>query len=693
MPKALLVLLFALVMGAGAAEKIEIVAEVLSARGDTVEAKGDVVVYYGDAIIHSKSARYDRKKELLTLEGEQIDLLGLEGKKIQSRTLEIETKAKILHFKDVLLSTDNDIWVYSDNARKSDAGINFGELVMSSCDMNNSDWKLHAGSSEYDDKEKYMKLHDVALKFWDVPLFYTPYMAFDTDQKRSSGLLFPTFGYSQSEGFLYEQPVYWAASKSWDVEFNPQVRTGRGEGIYATLRFLDSATSGGRIRLGYFRDNEEYVSEYNLRNDVHYGAEILYHSDHLLKDTFSTSEKLREGIYINATLLNDIEYINLQKGQRTTFGVLPIQESKLNYFLHDDDYYLGLYSKYFIDTRVEDNNATVQQLPKLQIHKYLKELLWDDLTYSINFSINNLTREDGVTVRVAQAAVPLEYTRSFLDDYLSLSLSEDIYYDDLAYDGEMLANDTYRSLQGVHHVELFSDLTRKYDSFVHVVQPSVSYNKPTYYHKSDIDFDDLEETQKSLFTPVDTEENIAFKLSHFFYDLGGNLKFYQRIRQNYNTDNPREKWGDISNEMEYRLPEWKLYNYMVYSFEFDKIKESVSRVSWSQWGHKITLAHSYERVFSWNDDDSIKTQKKINDITLSGNYRLSDRWQLTGGMVYNLDKDTKTQWFTGFAYRRDCWNLMLRLRRDIKPSGDESIQENSFMFQLNLVPFGGIGRK
>ena len=41
----------------------------------------------------------------------------------------------------------------------------------------------------------------------------------------------------------------------------------------------------------------------------------------------------------------------------------------------------------------------------------------------------------------------------------------------------MLANDTYRSLQGVHHVELFSDLTRKYDSFVHVVQPSVSYNK------------------------------------------------------------------------------------------------------------------------------------------------------------------------------------------------------------------------
>jgi len=692
MPKVLLIWLLVWSLHSYGSQKIEIVAQTLKSQGENIDASGDVVVYYGDAIIKSQTAHYDRKKELLTLGGEQVDLIGLEGKKIQSRTLEIETKSKILHFKDILLSTPNDIWIYSDKARRGDDGMDFGELVLSSCDINKSDWKLHAAKSEYDENEKYMKLHGVALKFWDVPIFYTPYLAFSTDSTRRSGLLFPSFGYTQSDGFTYGQPIYWAASKSWDVEFNPQIRTTRGQGVYATLRFLDSPHSGGALRLGYFRDNESYVSEHNLANNDHYGAEILYNSSELFKQYLP--QDFHEGLYINATFLSDIEYINLQKSQLDHFGVLPIQESRLNYFLHNDDYYLGLNIKYFIDTRLEDNGVTIQQLPNVEFHKYLKEVLWDDFTYGFHFGVNNLTRDDGATLKVAQAVVPIEYSKSFLDDYLSIALKEEIYAYDLVYGNETFINDQYQSLQAIHHVELFSDLTKRYDTFVHVIQPSLSYNKPAYYFKGDIDFAQLSEPQKSLFTPLDTEENIALKLSHYFYDLAGNLKFFQRIRQNYTTEATGEEWGDLSNEMGFGVGQWNFFSYIVYSFEFDKIGESINRIGWSgSGGHSFSLQHSYEKAYSYDENQATITNDKINDVLFSASYRYSDRLSLTGGITYNIDKDTKTQWTAGFLYRRDCWSLELGLRRDIIPSGNDSIQENAFTFQLNLIPIGGIGRR
>jgi len=695
MPKVLFVWLLVWSLHSYGSQKIEIVAQTLKSQGEDIDASGDVVVYYGDAIIRSQTAHYDRKKELLTLDGGEdgvIDLLGLEGKKIQSRTLEIETKSKTLHFKDILLSTPNDIWIYSDKATKGDDGMDFGELILSSCDINKSDWKLHATKSEYDENEKYMKLHDVSLKFWDVPLFYTPYLAFSTDSTRRSGLLFPPFGYTQSDGFIYEQPIYWAASKSWDVEFNPQIRTQRGQGVYATLRFLDSQYSGGVLRLGYFRDNENYVSEHNLRNESHYGAELFYNSSQLFKQHFPFD--LHEGLYVNLTFLNDIEYISLQKRQLGQFGVLPIQESRLNYYLHNDDYYLGLNVKYFIDTRLEDNGATIHELPKMEFHKYLKEVLWDDFTYGFHFGVNNLTRDDGATLKVAQAVVPLEYTKSFLDDYLSLSLKEVIYAYDLVYGNETFINDRYQSLQAIHHVELFSDLTKRYDTFVHVIQPSVSYNKPVYYFKGDIDFAELSEPQRSLFTPLDTEENIALKLSHYFYDLAGNLKFFQRIRQNYTTEATGERWGDLSHEMGLSVGPLNLYNYLVYTFEFDRIRESINRVTWSgSEGHSLSIQHSYEKAYSYNENQATIVMDKINNVMLTASYRYSNRFSLAGGVTYDLDRDTKTQWSTGFVYHRDCWSFALGIRRDIIPRGDDSVQENAFTFQLNLIPFGGIGRR
>ena len=84
----------------------------------------------------------------------------------------------------------------------------------------------------YDSDDEYMKIYNAKVYFKDIPVVYTPYMAFSTNNKRRSGLLFPLFGITSNEGFVYEQPAFWAISDNMDLEVNPQIRTRRGYGMY-----------------------------------------------------------------------------------------------------------------------------------------------------------------------------------------------------------------------------------------------------------------------------------------------------------------------------------------------------------------------------------------------------------------------------------------------------------------------------
>jgi len=676
-------------------EKIEIMAEDLSATESIVTAKGNVVVHYDNSIIQSSMAQYDREKHILTLSGEKVELMGYKGSKIKSDHLTINTESKVVTFQNVFMSDSKDIWVFADKATKKDDNMTFGPSVMSSCDIEGREWSLYSDRSKYDGEEHYMVMRDVKMKFWDVPVFYTPYLAFSTHRERSSGLLFPSVGYTQSDGAVYEQPIYWAPSKSWDVELRPQYRAKRGEGIYGTVRFADSQYSFGSVRLGYFKDKEDYVIEHEVKNQTHYGFEMLYDSSRVLERFMDTPDDLADGLYINATLLNDIDYIYLQKKPMSHFGSSPLQQSRLNYYVNDSDYSAGVYAKYFIDTRLVDNNTTMQILPTIQLHKYLKPILLDDLTYSMDLTMNNYTRDEGITLKIAEIFVPIEYTHAFFDDLMTISLKEDLYYNKLLYGNGSYAQDDFQYYNSVSRVKLFSDLTKRYDKYAHVIQPSISYNIPSNGNESPVDYEELDEEQKKLYAPGVETENIAFKFSQYLYDEDGKLVFYERLTQFYHPDNENYEFDDLSHEMLYNIREWEFYNSFIYNYEFNKITSMSSSIGWRSDGYRLSLDHSYQRLYSYDDGGKVVENNKNNDINLNIVYKLTSKIGLVGGFIYDIDEALQSQWKLGMTYNRDCWNVSVGFRQDVRPTatinGADSILDNSFSFQLNFVPFGGIG--
>lgn len=667
--------------------KIEITAKHVASVDEIVTAKDDVMVYYEDSVIKASSAKYDKSKKLLVLDG-NIEIIGYKGTKEHSNHIEIYTETNEVTFDELFLMSKNDVWLFTQKAYRKDTNYTLGASMISSCDLSDPLWKMTFSNSLYDSKAEYMKLYDAKMYLWDMPVFYTPYFAFPLDRQRTSGLLFPSIGYSSNEGFMYEQPVFWAISPSMDMEFNPQIRTSRSLGLYGTFRFADSAHSSGALRLGYFKDKKEYAQENNLENDSHYGVEFNYESSRVF--SHKLPQGFTDGLYVNATYLNDIDYLNLQQSHLEHFGLVPLQESRLNYFLYNNDYYTGLNAKYFIDTRKEDNDDTLQILPSMQFHKYLDHLIWENLTYSVDFHINNLYRKEGSTLQQAEFNIPLEFTTSFFDDFLHLSLGEELYYSKFFFGNGDYVYDEFQYYSNIHKVKLFTDLTKKYEGFIHVFQPALEYVKPGSENQSPVDFDSLSEEQQELFVVGLPEEQYELSFSQYFYDESMNLKFYQRFAQFYYLDREYEL-GDMSNEMQYNLSQWRLYNNITYSHEYGKIRESSSRIGLSETDYHFSLGHTYKKLLPddpiYNEADDVKA----NEVYLSFGYTFSEQVKINGGVTYDIDDDSSKQWRFGGSYQRDCWSATASVRQDIIPRPTGYSEDTTFYLQLNFIPFGVVG--
>ena len=664
-------------------DRIDIKAKYIDFTNGIVRAKEHVVVYQDGKVIKANRASYDKATSILTLDGD-IETIGYHGTKEQSQHMVIHTKTKEVDFKELFLLTKNDVWLLSDSAKKRQKSYELGTSVLSSCDVSNPLWTMRFANSKYDAEENYIRLYHAKMYMWDVPIFYTPYLAFSTNKQRSSGLLFPLFGYTADEGVLYEQPIFWAISDSMDIEINPQIRSNRSKGVYSTLRFVDSDHSRGILRVGYFKDKETYTRTHGLPNDTHYGLEFNYDST----DVFGTvlPNGYSDGLYVNTTYLNDIDYLTLQKTNLSHFGQNYLQESRVNYFAQNNRYYFGLNAKYFIDTRDGiDDDKTLQILPSLQMHKYLDHIVSDNLTYSVDVKVNNFNRKSGSTMKQVEMRIPLEFSLSLLDDYLNIALDEELYYSKSYFSQGDFASDDFQYYSNTHKIKLFTDLTKKFDTFTHVFQPSLSYILPGSENHSPVAFEDLKSSQKELFSVGLPEEQYDFSLSQYFYDEAMKLRFYQRLTQKYYVDRSYEL-SDLNNEMQYNFDHLKLYNIIGYSHEYHKLRFVSSSIEYRGEDYDIEIGHSYKVAL---DDD--KGAREANDVEFNFSYDYNEQISFGGSLTYNIDESASSQWKVGGRYYRDCWSIEASIRQDIRPTSVGSISENTYYLQLNFTPFGSIG--
>ena len=664
-----------------AKETIEVFAKHVTATVDHFDATGDVVILYDGALIKSKKATYDKNTSLLKLEGD-VEMLGREESTASSNQLLIDTSKKTVEFNKLFLTTQEDLWLDASKATKIEENYQIFNSRLSSCNQTDPDWTIEFAEANYHKDKNFITLDDAELFFFNRKVFYFPFIAFPTVEKRESGLLFPQFKFSNREGLAYEQPYFYAPQENIDVEFNPQFRSNRGAGVHITTRFVDSNHSSGSFTTGYFKNSDSYASENNLHNE-HYGFEFLYNSTGFLpQSTFF--DDFDSGLYVNATYLNDLEYLNLQKDTAASLVSSSLIESRLNAFVYDEKNHFGLYAKYYIDTSKESNTNTLQELPTLHYHNYMTYLISDKLFYTFDARLHNYTRQSGSRAYQAELDLPITYYDSFFNDYLDFSLSENLYLSRVSFSNLDYKSDDYRYYRNFHTMEFSSDLTKRYGNSVHTLHPSIVYTKPSFETEKPGKYADLNEDQQELFVTQTEKEKISLGLSQYYYNQDLEMNFFHRLAW-IQFPNERVNQGDINNEIGYTRDSLNIYSNLFYSLDEEQIHSLTTSLSYNQSNYDIMLTHFYNYDFMAD-----KEKTSFINTAFTHNYNKHNQWFMN--YDYDLEKSFNHQWHLGWAHKQKCWGAKVSVGQERIPNIDNSFRNTMLYFELTLNPLGGISQ-
>ena len=694
-------------------EQVEIYASKMDSKNNIVEASGGVTVVYEEYFISADRATYNRETgELELFDNIRANYKGTS--KILGKYARLNIKKKEKFFRPFyMLDKDSKMWMSANEGQLLDQELEIASGTVSGCNPMDPLWTMDFSSSDYNTDSKWLNLYNMRLYIHDIPIFYTPYFGYSLDTTRRTGLLMPSLGLSKEEGFYYSQPIYIAEQNWWDLELTPQIRTNRGSGIYSKFRFVDSPYSYGELKLGYFKEKQEYYEKYKrptptgFSNDSFYGYNFLYDNRDVVNQWFGTDFKGQSGLYVDLNFMNDVEYINLA-GNSAIDNLTSSQVlSRINFFYNTDDQYFGTYLKYYQNLDLETDDNTIQQLPVIQYHYYLDTLLKDHLLYSLDVKSKNLTRKINKKVNQTDINVPITLQTNLFDEYLNLSYKARLYGQYSQFSGEeevAVPGEDYHNgyfVRNSHVLSASTQITKAFDEYTHVVGMGISYVKDggkreTGYYKGKQDYcsnldnlSDPEYKNKCEFYQIaDVQDVTKLDFIQYLYNKDAEQILYHRLSQAiYYGTNRDQKYGELENELDYAITKaLHLYNDMFFSFSKHLFSKAINKISYRDYGVNFSLSHLYKDNFRENYTD--RSERYTSYLTTRLGYDLSKHYYLSASYAYDIElKIAKTIEF-GFLYKKRCWDFGLKYLENNRPvSGAEPIRDRYIMLNIVLKPF------
>lgn len=122
-----------------------------------------------------------------------------------------------------------------------------GALIGSSystCDPSQRVWELRAKRIDIDTEEGIGVARNATVRIGNVPVLHVPWVMFPVDERRRTGLLYPSISLSGRNGFDWRQPIYFNLAPNYDATLNPRYMSKRGGALGGEFRWLYSRGSG-----------------------------------------------------------------------------------------------------------------------------------------------------------------------------------------------------------------------------------------------------------------------------------------------------------------------------------------------------------------------------------------------------------------------------------------------------------------
>jgi LPS-assembly protein len=111
-------------------------------------------------------------------------------------------------------------------------------LDYSTCDPAARAWALRAKQLQLDRAAGVGVARNATLRIGNVPVLWLPWISFPVDERRRSGLLFPSLGYADETGIDVRVPWYLNLAPNIDATLTPRILGRRGVMLGAEFRYL-----------------------------------------------------------------------------------------------------------------------------------------------------------------------------------------------------------------------------------------------------------------------------------------------------------------------------------------------------------------------------------------------------------------------------------------------------------------------
>ena len=262
----------------GDGKEINLTADSMTASegGNRIEAKGNVEVKREESTLRANEVQMNRTTQDVEARGNvSVDNPEWKLKSADSLRLNMEKETGTIEKGDLFLEKGH-LSLAGRRIEKSSGQayhIDDGFFTTCLCESGAPTWKISAEAIDLS-REGEGTIRRGTFYLMDVPIFYIPYGFFPVRTERQSGFLMPHVGYSSKYGFQYEQPFFWAISKSDDVTLGFDVETRARVGILGEYRTVFSRDANAQINFSYFNEGLRTNEDRSIRDRTIADAEI-----------------------------------------------------------------------------------------------------------------------------------------------------------------------------------------------------------------------------------------------------------------------------------------------------------------------------------------------------------------------------------------------------------------------------------
>ncbi|MDQ2702928.1 MAG: LPS assembly protein LptD [Pseudomonadota bacterium] len=134
------------------------------------------------------------------------------------------------------------------------------DATYSTCPPDDRNWELRAQRIDVDTESGMGVARNATLRVGKIPVLYVPWFPFPVDNRRRTGLLYPSVGSSGRNGFDYRQPIYLNLAPHYDATITPRLMSKRGFQLDAEFRYLTRG-GGGTLEFAYLPSDKLVARE------------------------------------------------------------------------------------------------------------------------------------------------------------------------------------------------------------------------------------------------------------------------------------------------------------------------------------------------------------------------------------------------------------------------------------------------